>query len=270
MGTEDLDNVIGHQVLRIDEGVGEPAAGEIWRLRWDQEVVLAIVGQVRPHDVDAYALVELGRPEAGTLRIDHAETGLGNLDVAALHVVSVSRAVLDARLVSTAVVAAIEAVAESARRPLEHEPEELIEAVEELEALGAIAWAPPDDGPPELDFSAEDQFDRLVDIGIPVNRALAISSRSATPTNDEADLIERATGERPAATAIAPALRMAIDRPRRKSAIIRRAQAAGVSEGQVRLELARDAEPALVAARGTRGAPPDYDVLVDRLLEDDA
>ena len=270
MGAEDLDDVIGLQVPRIDESVGEPAVGEIWRLRWDQEAVLAIVGQVRTHDVDAYALVELGRPKAGTLRIDHAETGLGVLDVAARHLVSVSRAVLDARLASTSVVAAIEAVAESARQPWEHEPEELIEAVEELAEFGAIAWAPSDDRQPELVGSAEDQFDRLVNIGLPVNRALAISSRSATPTDEEADLIEHATGDRPAATSVAPGLRVAIDRPRRKSAIIRRAQAAGVSEGQVRLELARDAEPALVAARGTRGAPPDYDVLVDRLLEDDA
>ena len=270
MGADDLDGVIGHHVPRIDEAVGEPAMGEIWRLRWDRAAVLAIVGQVRPHDVDAYALVELGRPEVGTLRIDHAETGLGVLDVAARHVVAVSRAVLDARLATTSLGSAIEAVADSPRQPWDYEPEELVEAIEELEEFRAIAWAPSVDRQGEPSASGEDYFDELVDAGLPVNRALAISSRSATPTDEEAEIIERTTGQRPAAPAVAPALRIAIDRPRRKHAILRRAQAAGVSEGEVRLELARDAEPALLAARGTRGAPPDYDLVVDRLLEDDA
>ena len=113
MGVEDLDGVIGHRVPRIAEGVGEPATGEIWRLRWDQAVTLVIVGQVRPHDVDAYAIVELGQPEPGTLRIDHGETGLGVLDVAARHVVPVSRAVLDARLATTSLGSAIEATVEA-------------------------------------------------------------------------------------------------------------------------------------------------------------
>lgn len=270
MGVEDLDDVIGHRVPRITEGVGEPAMGEIWRLRWDQAVVLAIVGQVRPHDVDAYAIVELDQPEPGTLRIDHDETGLGVLDVVARHVVAVSRAVLDARLATTSLGAALEAITPAPPRPWEHEPEELIEAVEELEEFGQIAWAGSVDPQEVPAASREDLFDQLVDIGIPVNRALAISSRSAPPTDEEADLIERMIGRRPPAPSVAPTLQIAIDRPRRKRAILRRAAAAGVSEGAIRLDLARDADPALVAARGTRGAPPDYDLVVDRLLEDDA
>lgn len=269
-GGATTDGVIGLPIALIADVVGEPVVGDVWRLRWDEHVVLAVVGEIRSHDLDAYALVELGEPTMGTLRIGHEQTGLGVLDVATRHVVAVSRAVLDARLATTNVASDIETVVNSSRAEWEYEPEELLEAVDALEELGAIEWAPLPDVSDELVGSAEDRFERFLDAGLPPNRALAIASRSATPSEEEADLIEQVTGRRPSPVQVDPALRVAIDRPRRKNAILRRARAASMSEGDIRLELARAAEPALVAARGTRGAVPDYDVVIDQLLEDDA
>jgi hypothetical protein len=110
-------------------------------------------------------------------------------------------------------------------------------------------------------------YDVLINAGLAPNRALAIGIRGGAPTDHEADRIEAATGHRPAPPPIPLDLQRAIDKPRRKPRIRARARAAHHGEATERLALARAAQPSLQAARGTRGAPPDYDVILDRLLD---
>jgi hypothetical protein len=132
---------------------------------------------------------------------------------------------------------------------------------ETIHELANAAWAPM----PAAATAVDLDFDVLTDAGIAVNRALAIV-RGASPTEDEVEVIDAATGSRPGIPPVEGELRRKIDQPRRKAAIRIRARANRHGEAAERLALARLAQPALAAARGTHGAPPDYDTILDRLL----
>jgi hypothetical protein len=131
-----------------------------------------------------------------------------------------------------------------------------------MNELANAIWAPL----PSVGTETNLDFDALTDAGIAVNRALAIV-RGAAPTEEEVDVIEAATGVRPGIPPVDDNLRRRIDQPRRKARIRARARANRRSEAAERLLLARQAQPALAAARGTHGAAPDYDTILDRLLD---
>ncbi len=266
-----LSGVVGTAINLVDDDVGQPLPGDVWRLRWDQFVTLTVLGDVRRHYVEAFAVAELSEPSNVSIRVEHSQTGLGHLDVSAVHVELVPRGVLDARLASVGSLESLSVLRHGLIGLDAAEPAELAHAADLLTDFAATQWAPEgevDTDPAVDESSSEEIFEQLVKAGLPANRALAISARDASPTQDEADVIERVTGRRPMAAPIDPDLREAIDSPRRKAPIVRRALQRRVSEGVVRLELARAAEPSLVAARGTKGAAPDYDTILDQLLDD--
>lgn len=271
---------IGFEPLPEDR-MAAPVAGDIWRLAWDDTTALAAVWEAAADAVAVMPIVDVIDADEWCAVLDATVTsGLGDIAVSVAKAIDVPWSVLDARIGKVFDIEpisqlrdALAGIAEAAVDVLRGAPvlselddrvEALAEITEVMEVLAGATWAGDEDAEPAPAVG----YDAALEAGLEPRRALAVGVRGATPTMEEADLIEAATGQRPASPPIPTALRRAIDRPRRKVAIRARAFAAGHSEGVERLQLALAAEPALHAARGTRGEPPDYDLIVDRLLDD--
>ncbi|MFZ6005791.1 MAG: hypothetical protein ACOYXM_17850 [Actinomycetota bacterium] len=254
-----------------------PAQGDIWRLSWETTTVLAVIWVVGADRVSVLPVADTADADDWTAVLDRTSTsGLGNLAVSVALETAVPWAVLDARVGDIRDIESLRSLraafraglttdtprGDPVRSALDDRLVGLGELAELLMELANAVWAPV----VTATQAGTPSFDELADAGIAVNRALAIS-RGTTPTDDEADLIEAATGTRPGSRPVDEQLRRAIDRPRRKAAIRARARANRRSEAAERLSLARDAQPELAAARGTQGAPPDYDLILDRLLD---
>lgn len=254
-----------------------PMQGDIWRLSWETTAVLAVIWVVDAGRVSVLPAVGTADADDWSVLVHRADTGgLGSLAFSVALETAVPWAVLDARVGQLRDIEPLRSLrtafrtgsatdasrGEPVRSALDDRLIGLGELSEVLMELANAAWAPV----VMTVQSAMPSFDELADVGIAVNRALAIS-RGATPTDDEADLIEVATGSRPKSRPVDEELQRAIDQPRRKAAIRARAQKNRRSEGAERLLLAADAQPELAAARGTHGAPPDYELILDRLLD---
>lgn len=254
-------------------------AGDVWRLSWDETVIVAVVIAVDPDRIAVEPMVETADADEWCALLPAEVTGgLGELAVSVAMETTVPWSVLDARIGRLASNEPLESLRRVYRRrrgaattsrrgdavhsSLDERLPGLERVGEDLTDLANASWAPVTTGPSDVSFD----FDQLADAGLPVNRALAIT-RGASVTDTEAELIEAATGTRPAAAAVPIALRREIDQPHRKARIQRRARISRQSESVVRLELARAAEPQGAAARGTQGAPPDYVTILDRLLD---
>jgi hypothetical protein len=261
-----------------DSAAKVPAAGDIWRLAWDATVVLTIIWRVEADRVAVLPVVETADADDWCALLDRTGTGgLGDLAVSVAQETTVPWAVLDARVGQLGDIrdlaelraafrtgaATTASRGEPVRSPLDERLVGLDEVTERLAELANAVWAPPVAAAAVLALD----FDTLLAAGLPVPRALAISTRGAAPTDDEADAIEAATGIRPAPQPIDEDLRRKIDQPRRKAAIRARARANRRTEAAERLAIAHDAQPARAAARGTRGAAPDFDTILDRLLD---
>lgn len=256
-----------------------PVPGDIWRLAWDSTVMLAVIWRVDADRVAVLPVVETADADDWCVLLDRGTTGgLGGLAVSVALETTVPWAALDARvgqLTDTHGLAELRSAfrtgatttaarGEPVHSPLDERLVGLDEVAERLAELANAAWAPPVAASAAAAVALD--FDTLLQAGLPVPRALAISTRGAALTDEEADAIEAATGVRPAAQPIDEDLRRKIDQPRRKAAIRARARANRRTEAAERLAIARDAAPALAAARGTRGAAPDFDTILDRLL----
>jgi len=264
--------------IRLAESAAsDPVAGDVWRLAWDANVMLAVIWDVGPDRVAVLPVVESADADDWCVFLDRSATGgLGDLAVSVAYETTVPWAVLDSRVVHLEETGALAELRSAFRTgaattAMRGDPvhslldERLVgldELAERLAELANAVWSPPVTAAAAVALD----FDALLDAGLPPNRALAISSRGAAPTDEEADAIEAATGVRPAAQAIDDELRRKIDQPRRKSAIRTRASANRRSEAAERRALAQEAQPALAAARGTKGAAPDFDTILDRLL----
>lgn len=255
-----------------------PQRGDVWRLAWDDTTVLVVVWRVDGDRVAVEPLVDTSDADDWCALLPHELTGgLGEIAVSVALETTVPWAVLDTRIGHLDELEPLVSLRGAFRAggptttlrgsrvdsALDERLPGLEEIAEDLAELANATWAPVE---AERTAVALD-FDQLVDAGIPVNRALAIM-RGGAVTDPEADLIEEATGERPSAAPVPDELRRTIDQPRRKAAIRARAAASGEHEAAFRLLLARSAEPQLAAARGTQSAPPDYDTILDRLLDD--
>ncbi len=263
--------------LAEESAASDPVAGDVWRLAWETNLMLAVIWRVEPDRVAVLPVVESADADEWCAFLDRRTTGgLGDLAVSVAYETTVPWAVLDSRvahLEETGPLAELRSAfrtgaATTAMRgdpvhsPLDERLVGLDELAERLAELANAVWSPP----VTATAAAALDFDALLDAGLPPNRALAISSRGAAPTDEEADAIAAATGTRPAAPAIDDDLRRKIDQPRRKAAIRARARANRRSEAAERRAVAQEAQPALAAARGTRGAAPDFDTILDRLL----
>lgn len=257
-----------------------PFRGDIWRLAWDDTVLLVVVWRVDSDRISVFPVVDLADADEWSAVLTGDESGgLGELAVAVALETSVPWSVLDARIVQLLELGPLTllraeyrtgASAEETLRgrrilsPLDDRLVELDELAERLSVLANAVWLPAAVGVAAVDLT----YDLLQEAGLPANRALAISRRGSAPTDDEAARIEAATGVRPTSPPVDDDLRKKIDSPFRKPKIRARARANRRSEAQERLSLAREAEPAAIAARGTFGQPLDYDDVLDRLLGD--
>lgn len=256
-----------------------PDAGDIWRLTWDSTVMLAVIWRVEADRIGVLPVVETADADDWCALLGRDATGgLGDLAVSVALETTVPWAVLDARVGHIADVRDLAelrsafrtgasttiARGEPVRSPLDERLVGLDEVGERLAELANAVWAPP---VAATAAAVVLDFDTLLAAGLPVPRALAISTRGAAVTDEEADAIEAATGTRPAPQPIDDDLRRKIDQPRRKAAIRARARANRRTETAERIAIAQAAQPALAAARGTRGAAPDYDTILDRLLD---
>lgn len=263
----------------IEERDEPPVQGDVWRLAWDDLVLLVVVWRLEADRVAVLPILDIANADDWCVLIDRtASGGLGDLAVSVPQETVVNWAVLDARVSHLDDLNHIGLLRAAYRRgtdpgeaprgaavlsALDDRLVELDELAETLATFANAKWASD-----EVDASTVQlTYDVLIDAGLAPNRALAIGVRSGAPTDDEADRIEAATGHRPAPPPIPLDLQRAIDKPRRKPLIRARARATHRSEATERLALARAAEPSLQAARGTGGAPPDYDVILDRLLD---
>lgn len=266
------------KVNHVEESAVEaPAPGDVWRLAWDTTPVLAVIWSVDVDRISVMPIVESADADEWTALLSAERTGgLGPLAISVALETTVPWSVLDARITGvddSDGIASLRSAfrsgtptstrrGEAVRSALDDRLVGLEQIAETFNELANAVWAP---------ISAQTEtkpldFDTLSDAGIAVNRSLALV-RGAVPSNDEADVIESATGVRPDIGPVDDELRRKIDQPRRKAMVRARARANQRSEAAERLALARDAQPALAAARGTKGAPPDYDTILDRLLD---
>lgn len=266
-------------VTVLEESTAEPpAAGDVWRLAWDSTSLLAVIWQVDLSRVTVLPVVETADADDWSALLGGDVTGgLGELAVSVALETAVPWAVLDARVTQLADPEALASLrteyrtgtpattrrGDQVRGPLDDRLVGLEDVAEILNDLANATWAPVVTHAETVNLD----YDLLLRAGLPVNRALAISARGAAPSGAEADAIEAATGVRPGIQPVDDALRRLIDQPRRKRAIRSRATANRHTEAAERLAVARDAQPALAAARGTQGAAPDYDAILDGLLD---
>ena len=277
LGDDDLD-FEAVPIAILDESVPEmPDPGELWRLTWNEITALAVIWRVDLDRLSVLPIVDLADADDWSALLHPEVTGrFGALAVSVALETTVPWSVLSACLTRLADTDSIQSLrtefrlgspstsirGERVRSPLDERIIGLETTAEVFNELANANWAIVPSGP----AAAYMGYERLIDIGIDVNRALAISARGASPTDEESRLIRSATGVWPGVRAVDDDLRRKIDKPRRKAAIRARANASKRDEGAERLVLARLAEPALTAARGTRGAPPDYDTVLDQLL----
>jgi len=276
---ENLQDVESVPIAILDDIVPEmPDQGEIWRLVWDEITALAVIWRVDLDRLSVLPVIDLADADEWSALLHPEVTGrLGELAVSVALETAVPWSVLSACVTNLADTDSIRSLrtafrsdspstarrGDAVRSPLDERLVGLEATAEIFSDLANATWATVPAGP----AAAYMGFEKLTDIGIETNRALAMV-RGGSPTDDEASLIKAETGVWPAVSAVDEKLRRAIDQPRRKAAIRARAAANHRDEGSERLALARLAEPALVAARGTKGAPPDYDTILDRLLDD--
>ncbi len=254
-----------------------PESWDVWRLSWDATSVLGVIRRVDSDLVSVFPILDVVDADEWSALLDAGVTGgLGELAVSVALETAVPWSTLDARvarLSDTAELAALQVAFQSgspreirrgaAVRNLLDERIYCREGIaDSLRALAGATWAPLPVEQAAIAFT----FDELLGVGIPANRALAIV-RGAAPDDREADAIEAATGTRPAIPPVDEELRRTIDQPRRKAHIRARANANSRGEGAERLALARQAQPELAAARGIHGATPNYDTILDRLLD---
>ncbi len=263
--------------VAIQESVDDPPAPrDVWRLTWDATSVLTVIWQVNPDQISVFPVLDSAdADEWSALLASEVTGGLGELAVSVALETAVPWSALDARVARLAdadTLASLRAAfrsgaptdirrGDAVRSPLDERLMCLEALTETMSDLANAIWAPAPTAATAIDFD----FDALTGAGIAVHRALAIV-RGAAPDDDEANAIEAATGVRPGPQPVDDELRRTIDQPRRKTKIRARAAANRRGEGLERLALARQAQPALAAARGTYGAAPDYDTILDRLL----
>lgn len=266
--------------LPMEEREGPPAPGDIWRLAWDDTTVLVAIWEATADALAVMPILDTIDADEWCAVLDPDITsGLGELAVSIARAAEVPWSVLDARIGEILDLTPIEQLRDALNRglasvdaprgaPILSDLDDRIPALEEItetmELLASAVWA----GDPDTEPATIIGYDVALEAGLDVPRALAVGVRGATPTEEEADLIEAATGRRPSSAPIPTALRRTIDQPLRKMAIRARALAAHHSEAIERMQIALAAQPALHAARGTRGAPPDYELIVDRLLDE--
>lgn len=264
--------------LLVEDRESVPAQGDIWRLAWDETTTLAAVWAATADAISVLPILDtVDADEWCVLLGPDITSGLGELAVSVARSMEVPWSVLDARIGELLDLAPVERLRHALDRgldsadvqrgaPILSEIDDRIPALDEItemmEVFAGAVWAGDTDTGPDATIG----YDMALAAGLEVPRALAVGVRGAIPTEEEADLIEAGTGQRPAPAPIPVALRRAIDQPVRKVAIRTRALAAHHGEAVERMRIALAAQPALHAARGTRGEPPDYELIVDRLL----
>lgn len=286
----DADEGVGHIIpddfepipvdLPAEERQAVPTQGDIWRLTWDETTALAAIWEATADALSVLPILDtFDADEWCVLFSPDITSGLGEFAVSVARAVEVPWSVLDVRIGELLDLAPIEQLRDALDRgldsadvlrgaPILSDFDDRIPTLEEvtktMELFASAVWTGDSDTGP----AAAIGYDAALAVGLEVPRALAVGVRGAIPTEEEADLIEAGTGQRPSPASIPTALRRAIDQPFRKVPIRARALAAHHSEAVERMRIALAAQPALHAARGTRGEPPDYELIVGRLLDE--
>lgn len=273
------ERLLGLPVEVVEASNVTPEVGDIWRLSWNDTTVLAVVW---PSDLVGRLLVlpvvDDWVTDEGAVPVSATASGIGAIRVSVALATDVPWSVLDARVEHLDDLRAIGAAYDADPRGggaspdrrgrpataiMDERTDAIAEVEDQLALLSNVGWAPT----AAAATLPTPSFETLVTAGLAPNRALAVI-RGATPSDTEATLIEAETGMRPVAASVPEDLQRLIDLPARKRAIRAQAQARGQDESETRLGLARQAEPALAAARGTQGKPPNYEEILDRLLRE--
>lgn len=269
-----------HIELPQEDRERTPTRGDIWRLNWDDDDALAVIWNIESDQVRVLPIVNAFEADEWSILLDDGDTMLGDgLAVNVAFATTVSWAVLDAAIGTLTNITTVDKLLQAFERgtptdlptgdPILHPSDERLVDLEETSDLFArlanIAW-PPTIEPTETAFD----FDTLLGIlgETRVARALAISNRGAAPTDEEAELIQAATGQRPSGTPIAPETIAVLNLPKWKPTVRRRAARHQSSEADARRELARQADQALIAARGIYGGKVNPELLLERFLDD--
>lgn len=267
--------------LPPDDRERTPTVGDIWRLSWDDEDTLGVIWGVHPEHIRVLPVLATGDADEWALLLGPADSSLGtDIAVSVALATTVAWAVLDAAVAAVADTTNLADLMRafkqgtSANVPtgdpvLQPGDERLVELEETGDLFARFANIP---WPPSVEATAPAaDFDTLLSIlgESEVERALAISNRGARPTDIEADLIEAVTGQRPAGAPLDSDVIQAIDRPKWKPVVRRRAAARHLGEADARRQLADEAGPALVAARGHYSGKVDPEVVLERLFGDE-
>lgn len=258
----------------------EPSKGEIWRLSWGETEQLAVVwvGGSLPYTV--LPLIDSSLAGDGCVIFPNEESGLGDVAVWMSARTDVPAVVMDARVGRLKSIVALTRHDEADRAdlslqtsgveigaPIRPELDARSDAMEivrdEFRILSEAAWVPEATETQAVTLD----FDSLINAQLPTNRALAIV-RGASPTPAERNLIAASTGVTIGDAPVSLEVIRELERPTRKSRIRDRARRHNRDEGAERRELARQVEPALMAARGTEGRPPEPSRLLDALLDE--
>jgi hypothetical protein len=265
--------------LPSDDRERTPTVGDIWRLSWDDETALGVIWDVEPDRIRVLPVVDVGDADEWALLLGPADSSLGtDIAVSVALATAVPWAVLDAAIAAVADTTNLTELMRAFKQGttanvptgdpvLQPADERLVELEEVGDMFARFANIP---WPPSVEATAAAaDFDTLLSILGDIERALAISNRGARPTDTEADLIEAATGQRPTGAPLDPDVIQVIDRPKWKPTVRRRAAARHVGEADARRQLADEAGPALVAARGTYGGKVDPEVVLERFFGDE-
>jgi hypothetical protein len=266
----------------------EPVAGEVWRVAWGDVTELAVIRNTDAENlrVTVLPVSEIESADEWSL-LTAAMIGDVELPVAASVALEVSLpwCVLDARVGGIPVTASEDlsrlgmAFRTGAEPPddirigdpvwsrLDERAGALDDLADQFHGLANVDWAPSAQ-PAAPDVTEMPGFGELRSAGLPTNRALAVS-RGEAPTSEEISAIEASTGRRLASSCVVVPfdLRARLDHPRWRPALRRRAGSHNRSETEERLDVVGQVTQP-IAARGTGGAPVDWDFLIERVLRD--
>ena len=256
----------------------DPRRGDIWRLAWDDLSLLAVVWQAGDRgDLTVLPVFDECDADEWCVLFSPSETGgLGDFAVSVALEATVPWPVLDARVgrvATTESLSELRSTYESGssaglvprdnrvRSGLGERTEALDEARDMLEQLSDATWAPAAVAPTSASTSS---LNVLFEV-LPPEEALAIS-RGAPLTDDQAALIEQATGTPAATPPLLPEIVRLLESPTRKHKIRARARRSGHSEASERRELAHGLHLG-IAARQAGDAGIDYGIILDEILD---
>lgn len=269
----------------IWEMPSDPQIGDIWRVRWNADSEFVLVLRVEGRWVtSAPVVVDPLDEDSRCVRLDADESPIGLETVVWIGLCEeIPMGVFEARFgaISNEAIGRISnAEKRSSIVPAPRTIELRIRLAGIMERLGRVRWNPAtlrQDRPDVRAFASEKNVAPSA-----IAKALQISPAEVTDifrahrllTAEEIEklslLLDVATEDLEPLVGLPEGLVCSLERPRYRSAIVRQARAAGSSETEIRIEVAKHVMPMRARSRGPHGAEPEWDDLIDDYLALDA